>query len=1089
MIDVTDITPALVSSIAGGELVTVTGSGFDEDTYVLIGTRAAQVMSRTATELLISVPPNEAGTYNVTVASYVDPLNTITLDDAFAYTTLEPSLPENTEEVFLPWNDEGGVYLGQWTDSSLHRSSRTNTTLVWEGSDVITNKRFSPHAWMQLPKEAGGAKGQITIDAPAITLTSDGIADPVWDTTFSNSQTAGVTYQGTTKDPAQSATNPRSEPIWRHSWRIPFTFGSGYLEANSSHSRVFQGSPLTFTLDVTVASSYAVHGQLGIAWKQGSSVLSTTWGSQWLLPSSAVIDNWQSMSVTGTPPAGADNYTVVMRITYGATVNGDLTFMSRRPVAMWARERAISAQARISVDLINNRPWSSGSTTQAVYEGPLRDSLESDGSWTTPVFDIPDLSLTPTQSTWIVVRIENIVAGSEVDRYTRVVQKFFGPAGASVTTKLTYGFPDAPPVTPETVVDFAPAWDPTITTTPPLSTTAGDFTSSQATPFGGSWHTGSPLNPLNPNKPIAERSFSVNCHRALPTHGRPSSIAVTVDYMNLRAIVGGAVGNSLAIMSAYMTVTRYTAKPDDPSATVISIVQVPTTISGNQAERLSYIGPIFTPFAGEWVSITLTLTVASGVPDVAGVTFNTNVSQLALIVYSDETDPPGGEEPPTLLSGITATVHEEDASVRFTLSANGYRMYALWFEWLIPNGESGWVRGYEEQSFGSITGVTMAEDFEAPIGVDVKYTLVQWPTGDARPAGPRSGDQFVIVRIPWTSGSTWLKNPLQPAQFLTDARDAICVISHPDRSYPANAGIFRPIGRAVPTSIFDVRSSWSGELVIIVKTEEADRKMHDMLRDGGPLLYQTIPELDGVNDYIQPGEAQKEVYPDAPGWYRRWTLPVIRVTRPLGTLGASPNRPTYSQLKAVWACCSYRHLKARGGTYLDMMFYMLLPPDTCDDRESGAFTPLTWDGFTAWSDWPNNPNNGRVTFAPDGTLVVSAASYDALRRETVSATKTFNIIPFARVKVQAVVAPDELNRIRLEVREMDADGTILKSTYTDWSESLSDVEQPLEIEVRADCGARKIGVVVWSQLLMKSSSAIEAGLIEVEDGTVEAMPT
>jgi hypothetical protein len=73
----------------------------------------------------------------------------------------------------LGWNDEGGAYLGQWTDSGMTRQSRTDSQMVWQSPSAIPvgGMTYEAHAWF--PLTATGRVGQLSIAMP--TLTTPGV--------------------------------------------------------------------------------------------------------------------------------------------------------------------------------------------------------------------------------------------------------------------------------------------------------------------------------------------------------------------------------------------------------------------------------------------------------------------------------------------------------------------------------------------------------------------------------------------------------------------------------------------------------------------------------------------------------------------------------------------------------------------------------------------------------------------------------------------------------------------------------------------------------------------------------------------------
>lgn len=69
--------------------------------------------------------------------------------------------PMTTQNHTLGWNDEGGAFLGQWTDSGWLRTHRSATDMEWgpptpaPATPNLRGKTFAPHAWFNLSAHAG----------------------------------------------------------------------------------------------------------------------------------------------------------------------------------------------------------------------------------------------------------------------------------------------------------------------------------------------------------------------------------------------------------------------------------------------------------------------------------------------------------------------------------------------------------------------------------------------------------------------------------------------------------------------------------------------------------------------------------------------------------------------------------------------------------------------------------------------------------------------------------------------------------------------------------------------------------------------
>lgn len=79
----------------GGDVVTLTGSGFDESTQVFFGAQQATITARTGTSLTVTTPPSAAGTVSVSATNFGNLTATLTS----AWTFIEPLVPPTVTSV------------------------------------------------------------------------------------------------------------------------------------------------------------------------------------------------------------------------------------------------------------------------------------------------------------------------------------------------------------------------------------------------------------------------------------------------------------------------------------------------------------------------------------------------------------------------------------------------------------------------------------------------------------------------------------------------------------------------------------------------------------------------------------------------------------------------------------------------------------------------------------------------------------------------------------------------------------------------------------------------------------------------------
>jgi hypothetical protein len=160
-------------------------------------------------------------------------------------------------------------------------------------------------------------------------------------------------------------------------------------------------------------------------------------------------------------------------------------------------------------------------------------------------------------------------------------------------------------------------------------------------------------------------------------------------------------------------------------------------------------------------------------------------------------------------------------------------------------------------------GITIpVSDYEFISGVQNFYRV-----------NPDTGSDQTDSIIP-TLTETWLKSVVRP--FLNQAFSRSEIVS--DVSRPERAGVFDIIGRSLPISVTDVRSSKRYDLLLVTRTlGEADAL--DLLLASGDSLFLHVPATWPLpSAYIEVGNA-----PRALRWstdWSTWTLSIKEVAAP-----------------------------------------------------------------------------------------------------------------------------------------------------------------------------------------------------------------
>lgn len=249
---------------------------------------------------------------------------------------------------------------------------------------------------------------------------------------------------------------------------------------------------------------------------------------------------------------------------------------------------------------------------------------------------------------------------------------------------------------------------------------------------------------------------------------------------------------------------------------------------------------------------------------------------------------------------ITVTLREMDVGDTLTLyrEAGGQRT--------LVRGPDGLVAG------DTVTGETLVyEDYEAPLGVPVRYRAEEYSTSSTVPDTRNSS---LVTLDPGDTNEVWLKDPGNPHRNLR-----VMVQRAPDWDRPIEQAAHRVAGRRNPVVLSSVRGGLQGELAIWTRSDDERAALHWLLDSGAVLLWQAAPGH-GVDDlYVSVGavtEARTTSY--APEPWRAWSLALTEVDMPATVgVGSTAGRSWQDVLSGygTWA-----DVEAVYGTWEDVMF-------------------------------------------------------------------------------------------------------------------------------------------------------------------------
>ncbi|WP_069883560.1 hypothetical protein [Streptomyces luteocolor] len=176
------------------------------------------------------------------------------------------------------------------------------------------------------------------------------------------------------------------------------------------------------------------------------------------------------------------------------------------------------------------------------------------------------------------------------------------------------------------------------------------------------------------------------------------------------------------------------------------------------------------------------------------------------------------------------------------------------------------------------------EDYEAPLGVPVRYRIELWPAGATSP-GTRTSDTVTI-----SAGDinlSWLKDPGNPQRNMR-----LMISKPPDWNRPIEQSTYRVKGRRNTVTLSGIRGGLEGDLTLWTRTDDERAALHWLLDSGSTLLWQSAPGMGVADMYVTVAQAtEARVGGTAMELYRAWTLPLTETDMPVTTgVGGSAGR-------------------------------------------------------------------------------------------------------------------------------------------------------------------------------------------------------
>lgn len=229
--------------------------------------------------------------------------------------------------------------------------------------------------------------------------------------------------------------------------------------------------------------------------------------------------------------------------------------------------------------------------------------------------------------------------------------------------------------------------------------------------------------------------------------------------------------------------------------------------------------------------------------------------------------------------------------------------------WRYINNKPQEVRGYTLRETGQ--EVPPFRDYEAPMGVQVGYSSLNWTT--TKPAPPVTPQVYATLNVVDTTG--WIKFPARPE--LNFAMD--CITELPERRFAGNSQTYRIIGRSRPIAIHDVMTWWEGAISWVCPTLLDHDRQAQVLVTGSICMVQTMPNYGAINEFVLVTElSTAHIGPTGTGGehpQRLMTMGFVTIDEPVGVYTVDVTY-TYNQMKSDWP--DYDSVSANYDTYYDL---------------------------------------------------------------------------------------------------------------------------------------------------------------------------
>ena len=252
---------------------------------------------------------------------------------------------------------------------------------------------------------------------------------------------------------------------------------------------------------------------------------------------------------------------------------------------------------------------------------------------------------------------------------------------------------------------------------------------------------------------------------------------------------------------------------------------------------------------------------------------------------------------------LALTVEPEVDAVRIdtTVPAGADR---ITIERVGPSNTPAGVRRYTDAE--ASPGALIARDFEAPIGVELVYTVTTWTDPDEA----SSVTETATITIPSDGCSdTWLTDIVRPANTLRTIIESL-----PELAYSVPASVHWILSRRPPIVSSDVANTPTFELSVLTGSDEQREQTRALLGNGVPVLLRTPPE-DGIGNlyFAVLGYTEQRLSTLGTVPARRFVVSSVQVERPDPALYVPVAPVTYAHVKASFA--TYADVKAERETY------------------------------------------------------------------------------------------------------------------------------------------------------------------------------